>query len=235
MANNGVVVEAGDQTPFKKILVANRGEIAVRIFRAGTELGLRTVAIYSPADRLQQHRYKADESYPVGATDVEPVQSYLDIEVRLLCSLQLHGLGTLGQLQQDCGNTTTTCLCALPLVPRGSRLSRQMACVTFERDITGPSPASKARSEADFYRRASLKYAKSRGWTAVTPDMVFSVKTAPSHEDVRRRGLCSSVQSPRPFKRWVTRRRHAFFRSAARLALMYAGYECGLRTSRIYP
>lgn len=79
---NGVVIDDGDRTPFKKILVANRGEIAVRIFRAGTELGLRTVAIYSPADRLQQHRYKADESYPVGSADVEPVQSYLDIEVR---------------------------------------------------------------------------------------------------------------------------------------------------------
>lgn len=82
MHDNGVVIDAGDRTPFQKILVANRGEIAVRIFRAGTELGLRTVAIYSPADRLQQHRYKADESYPVGSADVEPVQSYLDVEVR---------------------------------------------------------------------------------------------------------------------------------------------------------
>lgn len=77
---NGIIVEEAERTPFSKILVANRGEIAVRIFRAGTELGLRTVAIYSPADRLQQHRYKADESYPVGSADVEPVQSYLDIE-----------------------------------------------------------------------------------------------------------------------------------------------------------
>lgn len=87
LADNGLVVEMSDLTPFKKILVANRGEIAVRIFRAGTELGLRTVAIYSPADRLQQHRYKADESYPVGAANVEPVQSYLDIEA----SISWHG------------------------------------------------------------------------------------------------------------------------------------------------
>lgn len=41
------------------------GEIAIRVFRAGTELGLRTVAVYSPADRLQPHRYKADEAYQV--------------------------------------------------------------------------------------------------------------------------------------------------------------------------
>lgn len=125
-------------------MCANRGEIAVRVFRAGTELGLRTVsytyltdcccvvkncnsissgwpalsawqqpitkfkhlrwaiafllkgrsyrnmvvplrqvAIYSESDRLQPHRYKADESYSVGAPDAEPVQAYLDIEVCL--------------------------------------------------------------------------------------------------------------------------------------------------------
>lgn len=66
--------------PFKKILCANRGEIAIRVFRAGTELGLRTVAVYSPADRLQPHRYKADEAYQVGTEDMQPVSCYLDIE-----------------------------------------------------------------------------------------------------------------------------------------------------------
>ncbi|KAK9814506.1 hypothetical protein WJX72_007023 [[Myrmecia] bisecta] len=76
----GIVVEESEQTPFTKILCANRGEIAVRVFRAGTELGLRTLAIYSPADRLQPHRYKADESYPVGTPKMTPVQCYLDIE-----------------------------------------------------------------------------------------------------------------------------------------------------------
>jgi hypothetical protein len=43
--------------PFTKLMVANRGEIAIRCFRAGAELGLRTVAVYSPADKLQPHRY----------------------------------------------------------------------------------------------------------------------------------------------------------------------------------
>ena len=64
---------------FGKLLVANRGEIAIRVFRAATELGLRTVAVYSHEDRFALHRFKSDESYLVGQGR-EPVQSYLDIE-----------------------------------------------------------------------------------------------------------------------------------------------------------
>ena len=52
--------EAATMAPFTKIMAANRGEIAVRIFRAGTELGLRTVAVYAEEDRFCIHRYKAD-------------------------------------------------------------------------------------------------------------------------------------------------------------------------------
>ena len=50
----------------KKLLVANRSEIAVRIFRSATELNLRTVAIYAEEDRFGVHRFKADEAYLVG-------------------------------------------------------------------------------------------------------------------------------------------------------------------------
>jgi pyruvate carboxylase len=60
-------------------MAANRSEIAVRIFRAGTELGLRTVAIFAHEDRLSIHRYKADEAYQVGQGK-GPVAAYLDIE-----------------------------------------------------------------------------------------------------------------------------------------------------------
>ncbi len=60
-------------------MAANRGEIAVRIFRAGTELGLRTVAVYAQEDRFCIHRYKADESYQVGHGK-GPVAAYLDID-----------------------------------------------------------------------------------------------------------------------------------------------------------
>ena len=61
----------------KKILVANRGEIAIRILRACTELNINTVAIYTYEDRYSQHRNKADESYQIGADD-QPLKPYLD-------------------------------------------------------------------------------------------------------------------------------------------------------------
>src|SRR5437773_267444 len=64
--------------PIRKLLAANRSEIAIRIFRAANELGLRTIAIYSQEDRLALHRFKADEGYQVGAGK-GPVEAYLDI------------------------------------------------------------------------------------------------------------------------------------------------------------
>ncbi|KKB39216.1 pyruvate carboxylase [Bacillus thermotolerans] len=62
-----------------KVLVANRGEIAIRVFRACTELHIRTVAIYSKEDSGSYHRYKADEAYLVGEGK-KPIEAYLDIE-----------------------------------------------------------------------------------------------------------------------------------------------------------
>src|SRR5947209_9048639 len=63
---------------FKELLVANRSEIGIRVFRAATELGLRTVAIYAQEDKLSVHRFKADEAYLVGQGK-GPVGAYLDI------------------------------------------------------------------------------------------------------------------------------------------------------------
>ena len=63
----------------KKLLVANRSEIAIRIMRAANELGLRTVAIYAQEDRFSMHRFKADEAYVVGEGK-GPVGAYLDID-----------------------------------------------------------------------------------------------------------------------------------------------------------
>src|SRR6202047_4912202 len=66
--------------PIRKLLAANRSEIAIRIFRAANELGLRTVAIYSQEDRLALHRFKADEAYLIGSGK-GPVEAYRDIAV----------------------------------------------------------------------------------------------------------------------------------------------------------
>ncbi|HJH12031.1 MAG TPA: pyruvate carboxylase [Metalysinibacillus jejuensis] len=66
-------------TTIQKILVANRGEIAIRVFRACTELKIKTVAIYSSEDSGSYHRYKADEAYLVGKGK-KPIDAYLDIE-----------------------------------------------------------------------------------------------------------------------------------------------------------
>ena len=67
----------------KKILVANRGEIAIRILRACTEINIQTVAIFTYEDRYSQHRYKADESYQIG-DDNQPLKPYLDID-EIIC------------------------------------------------------------------------------------------------------------------------------------------------------
>ena len=71
--------------PIEKILVANRSEIAIRVFRAANELGIRTVAIWAEEDKLALHRFKADEAYPIGRgphldKDMGPIEAYLSID-----------------------------------------------------------------------------------------------------------------------------------------------------------
>src|SRR6266571_8830307 len=66
-------------TKFRKVMAANRGEIAIRIFRACTELGISTLAIYSEEDKLSLHRYKAHEAYQIGKGK-SPIEAYLSID-----------------------------------------------------------------------------------------------------------------------------------------------------------
>ena len=77
-------------TKIRKLLAANRSEIATRIFRSAHELKIRTVAIYSHEDRFALHRFKADEAYQIGKAG-EPIRSYLDIDgiVRLCLENQI--------------------------------------------------------------------------------------------------------------------------------------------------
>ncbi len=73
--------------PVRKLLVANRSEIAIRVFRSAHELGIRTVALYSHADRFALHRFKADEAYQVGKPS-EPIRAYLDSDGIVSLALQ---------------------------------------------------------------------------------------------------------------------------------------------------
>jgi pyruvate carboxylase len=68
----------GVPLPIRKILVANRSEIAIRVFRAANELGLKTVAVFAEEDKLALHRFKADEAYQVGK-GLGPLAAYLSI------------------------------------------------------------------------------------------------------------------------------------------------------------
>ncbi|MEG2418449.1 MAG: biotin carboxylase N-terminal domain-containing protein, partial [Eubacterium sp.] len=72
---------------FKKVLIANRGEIAIRIIRACQELGIQTVAIYAPEDKMSLFRTKADESYMIAGTG-GPVEAYLDMDKIIALALK---------------------------------------------------------------------------------------------------------------------------------------------------
>ncbi|TWG64985.1 pyruvate carboxylase [Aminobacter sp. J44] len=92
----------------RKLLVANRSEIAIRVFRAANELGIKTVAIWAEEDKYALHRFKADESYPIGRgphlkKDLGPIESYLSIDevirvAKLSCADAIHpGYGLLSE------------------------------------------------------------------------------------------------------------------------------------------
>ena len=84
--------------PIRKLMAANRGEIAVRIFRAASELNIRTVAIYSKEDFGSLHRYKADEAFLVG-TNKTPVGAYLAAEeIVELAVKQVSSFGCVGRV-----------------------------------------------------------------------------------------------------------------------------------------
>ncbi|MCE9518714.1 MAG: pyruvate carboxylase, partial [Verrucomicrobia bacterium] len=79
MPRNAMPASSPTIRPIKKLMVANRSEIAIRVMRAATELGIRTVAIYAQEDRFCPHRFKADEAYELNK-EKGPVGAYLDFE-----------------------------------------------------------------------------------------------------------------------------------------------------------
>ncbi len=78
-------VTSASPKPIKRLLVANRGEIAIRIFRAASELAIETLAVFAEEDKLSLHRFKADEAYQIGRgangdLRLGPLESYLSVE-----------------------------------------------------------------------------------------------------------------------------------------------------------
>jgi pyruvate carboxylase len=89
VAESNAATDSANIRPIRKILAANRSEIATRVFRSAHELGIRTVAIYSHEDRYALHRFKADEAYQIG-TPGEPIRSYLNIDAIVGLCLKHH-------------------------------------------------------------------------------------------------------------------------------------------------
>jgi len=104
----------------QKLLAANRSEIAIRIFRAANELGLRTVGIYSQEDRLGLHRFKADEAYQIGENK-GPVEAYLDVDGIVALAADTDGIdGTEDNAGALIGPDSLARAAALGLDPRAS-------------------------------------------------------------------------------------------------------------------
>lgn len=119
-----------------KLLIANRGEIAVRIIRAARELGLRTVAVYSEADRLALHTRLADEAYELGPP--EPAQSYLD-SVRIIDVAQACGADAVhpgyGFLAENAAFAADCLAAGLTFVGPAPEAIRQMGSKILSKEI----------------------------------------------------------------------------------------------------
>ena len=111
--------------PIAKILVANRSEIAIRVFRAANELGLKTVAIWAEEDKYSLHRFKADESYQVGRgawlpKDMGPIESYLSSAEKKATTV-VNNAGSQGRgVAMEAGQSVLSAIAAFRMPRRGS-------------------------------------------------------------------------------------------------------------------
>jgi pyruvate carboxylase len=157
--------------PVTKLLVANRSEIAIRVFRSAHELGIRTVAIYAHEDRFALHRFKADEAYLVGKPG-EPIRSYLDIEA-VVALAKKHGVDAIhpgyGFLSENPEFAAACEKAGITFVGPRVELLRMLGDKTAARDLARqagvPILAGSAKpvaSQAD-----ALKIAKELGWPVI--------------------------------------------------------------------
>ncbi len=139
----------------RKLLVANRSEIAIRVFRAAAELGLNTVAVYTYEDRFSLHRFKADEAYLIGPEEGGlPVKGYLDIE-NLIAIALAHGVDAIhpgyGFLSENAGLARACAANGITFVgPTADQLEtfgdKTAAKKLAKKTNVQPSPAPKTRS-----------------------------------------------------------------------------------------
>ncbi|WP_281016340.1 MULTISPECIES: pyruvate carboxylase [unclassified Minwuia] len=141
----------------RKLLVANRSEIAIRVMRAANELGIRTVAVYTEEDKLALHRFKADESYLIGE-GLGPVKAYLAIEemIRIAkkagCDAVHPGYGFLSEnpdFAEACAANDITFIGPSPAVMRGlgNKVAARDAAIAAGTPVvpaTGPLPEDAA-------------------------------------------------------------------------------------------
>lgn len=155
----------------KKILVANRSEIAIRVFRAATELGMRTVAIYAQEDRLSMHRFKADEAYMVGEGK-GPVGAYLDIE-SIVGLAKEHGVDMIhpgyGFLSENAGFAKACEAAGITFVGPRSELLGKMGDKTAARALAQKLkvPTLPGTEDPVVGRAAALKIAKTIGFPLI--------------------------------------------------------------------
>ena len=153
---------------FDKVLVANRGEIAIRAFRAAYELGARTVAVFPHEDRGSEHRLKSDEAYEIGERG-HPVRAYLDPDVIVQAAVRAGadavypGYGFLSEnpkLAEACANAGITFIgpTAEVLTLTGNK-ARAIAAATAASSLTSSSE----------WPKAITSWAGAHSWTSAAP------------------------------------------------------------------